>query len=296
VHVSPAFAAALVGVARAAGLTTVVDVGAGRGELTRSLLDLAPDLTLVAVEIADRPDDLPPSVTWTDVVPEGIDALVVANEWLDNIPLDVVEVDAEHVVRQIEVNVETGEERLGPPASPAQAGWLGDWWPLADAPAGARAEIGEPRDSAWADVVRRLRSGLALAIDYGHLRASRPAVGTLAAYRAGRMVAPVPDGSCDITAHVAVDAAAHAGEHLGGATGGTLLTSQRAALGALGVHGARPPLTLAHTDPQAYLSALSQAGAAGELVDPTGLGDFWWLLQAKGGTELPPSLRGLASP
>ncbi|MEQ4208003.1 SAM-dependent methyltransferase [Actinopolymorpha sp. B17G11] len=288
VHVSSAFAAALVRLAHAAGLRTVVDVGAGRGELARTLHELAPDLTLVAVEIAERPDDLPAEVTWTDEVPPGIDALVVANEWLDNVPLDVVEVDPDHVARQIEVNVETGEERFGSPVSPTQAGWLRGWWPLAGAPPGTRAEIGAPRDSAWADVVRRLRSGLALAIDYGHLRESRSAVGTLTAYRAGRMVAPVPDGSCDITAHVAVDAVAYAGEHSGGAGRGTALTSQRAALGVLGVHGGRPPLTMAHTDPRAYLAALSQASEAGELVDPAGLGGFWWLLQAKGDAELPP--------
>jgi SAM-dependent MidA family methyltransferase len=288
VHVSSAFAEAVLRLARAAGLATIVDVGAGRGELVRTLHALAPDLTLVAVELAGRPDDLPAAVAWTDAVPADIDALVVANEWLDDIPLDVVEVDSDRVVRLVEVNVESGAERLGPPVSPSQAAWLRRWWDLADASPGARAEIGAPRDTAWADVVRRLRRGLALAIDYGHLRTRRPVAGTLAAYRAGRNVAPVPDGSCDITAHVAVDAVAYAGEHSGGAGAqATVLTSQRAALGALGVHGGRPPLTLAHTDARAYLTALSRAGEVAELVDPAGLGGFWWLLQAKG-DALPP--------
>jgi hypothetical protein len=53
-----------------------------------------------------------------------------------------------------------------------------------------------------------------MAIDYGHVRVERATGawdgGTLAAYRRGRLVSPVPDGSCNITAHVAVDACAAA--------------------------------------------------------------------------------------
>jgi SAM-dependent MidA family methyltransferase len=286
VHVSPAFAGAVLRLARSAGFATVVDVGAGQGELVRTLHALAPDLTLVAVEIAERPDDLPAAVAWTDALPHDIEALVVANEWLDNVPLDVVEVDSDQVVRLVEVNTASGAERLGTPVSPTQASWLRQWWPLTGTAPGTRAEIGATRDAAWAAVVRRLRRGLALAVDYGHPRDSRPGGGTLAAYREGRVVAPVPDGSCDITAHVAIDAVASAGQRAG--AGVTALTSQRAALGALGVHGGRPPLTLAHTDPQAYVTALSRTGEAGELLDPGGLGGFWWLLQAKD-ADLPPA-------
>ncbi|MGW2851170.1 SAM-dependent methyltransferase, partial [Streptomyces sp. NPDC001215] len=103
--------------------------------------------------------------------------------------------------------------------------------------------------------------------------ASRPPFGTLTGFRAGREVAPVPDGSCDITAHVALDACALPGARL---------LTQRAALHTLGVTGARPPLTLASTDPAAYVRALAHAGAAAELTAPGGLGDFGWLLQPVG--------------
>ena len=47
-------------------------------------------------------------------------------------------------------------------------------------------------------------------MDYGHLAAARPPAGTLAAHRAGRLVPPVPDGSCDLTADVAWDSLAAA--------------------------------------------------------------------------------------
>lgn len=288
VHVSPVFAAALLRLARTVGARTVVDVGAGRGELLHALHDLDPGLGLVGVEVAERPAGLPASVRWSADLPDEVDGLLVANEWLDNIPVDVAELDDARVPRLVEVDSATGDERLGAPLGGEDLAWLADWWPLADGPPGARAEIGRPRDLAWADVVRRLRSGLALAVDYGHVRWRRPPAGTLRGYRSGRPIAPVPDRSCDITAHVAVDAVARAGERAG--ADATLLTSQRAALTALGVDGARPPLALAGSDPVGYLGALSRAGEAAELVAPGGLGDFWWLAQAKVGSADTPTV------
>ncbi|WP_020579458.1 SAM-dependent methyltransferase [Actinopolymorpha alba] len=285
VHVSSAFADAVFRLARSAGLRAVTDVGAGRGELLTTLHQFAQDLDLLGVEVANRPADLPDAVGWSDVVPDTLDGLVIANEWLDDVPLDVVEVDSGGALRLVEVQVETGDERLADPIDGRDLAWVERWWPLADAPPGSRAEVGWPRDDAWAGVVRRLRTGIAVAIDYGHLRERRPYAGTLVGYRAGRLVPPVPDGSCDLTSHVAVDAVARAGEEAGAAS--TVLTDQRSALRGLGVTGTRPPLTLAHADPGAYLAALARAGEDAELIAPGGLGDFCWLAQARN-TELPP--------
>lgn len=67
------------------------------------------------------------------------------------------------------------------------------------------------------------------------------------------------------------------------------MVTQRNALRALGVSGARPALTLASTDPTAYVRALASAGAAAELTAPGGLGDFGWLLQPVG---IPDGLAG----
>ncbi|WP_436774228.1 SAM-dependent methyltransferase [Yinghuangia sp. YIM S09857] len=284
VHASPLFAGALAWLARAAGLRTVVDVGAGRGELLVALRRIDPALALHGVDVAARPEALPPSIGWSAEVPGDVSALLVANEWLDNVPVDVVEVDAHGVPRIVEVEPGTGRERLGAEASGTDAAWLDRWWPLKGAEPGLRAEVGVPRDEAWAAAVGALSSGIAVAIDYGHERASRPLFGTLAGYRQGRAVPPVPDGTCDVTSHVAVDAIAAAGE-AAGATGTTHLT-QRTALRALGVSGARPPYELARSDPRRYLTALREAGEAGELTAREGLGSFRWMVQGVQ-TEVP---------
>ena len=276
VHASPLFAGAVLRLARRCGLTTVVDVGAGRGELLAELHRLDPALRLVAVEVADRPDDLPAGVEWLTALPSTDGALVVANEWLDNVPLDVVEL-ADEGLRVVEVSVD-GRERLGGPAPPEDARWVAEWWPLSVL--GSRAEVGRSRDEAWAAVVSSVRRGVAVAVDYAHDRAARPAGGSLTAYRRGRQVAPVPDGTCDLTAHVALDACAAAGERAGAT--GTGVTTQAEALRALGIDGARPARQEAERDPAGYLAALARAGEAAELTDPGGLGGFGWLVQAVG--------------
>jgi SAM-dependent MidA family methyltransferase len=185
---------------------------------------------------------------------------VLANEWLDNIPCDVVEADEEGAPRYVHVDPATGNEALG---EACRETWLARWWPVTGP--GTRAEVGSARDRAWADVTRRLRGGVAVAVDYGHTRETRPEHGSLAAYQHGRQVPVVPDGSRDITAHVALDS-------LGG-----YRTDQRTALRALGVDGSRPPVQRAHEDPAGYVAGLSRAGEAAELTDPEGLGGFCWV-------------------
>ncbi|MGW1257012.1 SAM-dependent methyltransferase [Streptomyces sp. NPDC002513] len=282
VHASPLFAGAvarlLCAVDEALGSPAelaFVDMAAGRGELVAGVLDaLPPDVAArtraYAVEIAGRPEGLDPRVEWLDEPPQGITGVLFANEWLDNVPVEVAEAGPDGVPRLVLVR-EDGGERLGEPVTGAEAEWLRRWWPLSAE--GCRAEIGLPRDTAWAAAVATVDRGLAVAVDYAHHAATRPPFGTLTGFRAGREVAPVPDGSCDITAHVALDACALPGARL---------LTQRAALRTLGLTGARPPLTLASTDPAAYVRALAHAGAAAELGAPGGLGDFGWLLQPVG--------------
>jgi SAM-dependent MidA family methyltransferase len=278
-HVSPLFARALVRLVREAGLDTLVDVGAGRGELLRAVHAIDPDLDLLAVEIAARPGDLPEAIAWTTALPESVEGVLVANEWLDNIPCHVVEMAPDGLARMVHVDARTGTESLGHPLSHSSvpssiAAWVDRWWPLDAAEVGTRAEVGSSRDAAWADVVGRLTRGLGVAIDYGHTRASRPPFGSLRSYVDGSEVDVLPDGSRDVTAPVAIDAVA-------GRVGGTVLT-QREALSRLGVMGARPPLDLATTDPMAYVSALSFATEAGELTSAGGLGDFLWVVTGVG--------------
>jgi hypothetical protein len=288
VHASPVFAEAVRCLARDAALSTVVDVGAGGGELLVALHALDPSLELIGVDLADRPPGLPADVSWQHEVPALAGALLVANEWLDNVPVDVGEV-ADDGWRLVLVDPATGAERLGPPPADDDATWLATWWPGEDAvgerAVGDRAEVGRPRDEAWAAAVGRLTDGLAVASDYAHDRTSRPPAGSLTGYRDGRQVPPVPDGSCDVTSHVALDACAAAGVDAGATT--TMLTTQRAALTALGVRRDAPPHELSHTDPAGYLRALSRSGEVAELTDPGGLGGFGWLLQTRGLRRVP---------
>ncbi|RYU14626.1 hypothetical protein ETU37_02945 [Nocardioides iriomotensis] len=279
VHASPLFARALVRLVREAGLDTLVDIGAGRGELLRAAHAIDPDLDLLAVEVAARPDDLPDGITWTTALPESVEGVVVANEWLDNIPCHVVEMAPDGVARMVHVDARTGTESLGHPLTHSSvpssiSAWVDRWWPLDPAEPGTRAEVGSSRDTAWADVVRRVTRGIAVTVDYGHMLESRPPFGSLRSYRDGGEVDVLPDGSRDVTAPVALDAVAER-------VAGTVLT-QRAALARLGVVGARPPLETAASDPQGYLRALSSATEAGELTADGGLGDLLWVVSVVG--------------
>ncbi|MFF1561380.1 SAM-dependent methyltransferase [Streptomyces sp. NPDC058279] len=245
----------------------LVDVGAGRGELLTGVLAALPAATAArvrpyAVERAGRPEGLDPRVRWVATPPQGTTGLLFANEWLDNVPLDVAE-DGRYVLVAPD-----GTETPGGPLEGRDRAWLDRWWPGT-----GRAEIGRARDEAWAAAVATLDRGLAVAVDYAHTREARPPYGTLTGFRGGREVPPVPDGSCDITAHVAFDACAGPGAEL---------LTQREALASLGVSGARPPLAMASSDPAGYVRALASAGEAAELTARGGLGDFGWLVQPVG--------------
>ncbi|MEW2520046.1 SAM-dependent methyltransferase [Actinacidiphila alni] len=280
-HASPLFAAAVAelltrvdaALGRPAELA-FTDMGAGRAELAAGVLAALPApvaarVRVHAVERAPRPAGLDPRIVWCAEPPRGVRGLLLANEWLDNVPLDIAETDEAGVPRQVLVRPADGAERLGGPVTGADARWLQRWWPPSAEP-GTRAEIGRTRDAAWAAAAGSLDAGLAVAVDYAHTRAGRPPYGTLTGYRDGRQVPPVPDGGCDLTAHVALDALP-----------GTART-QRAALRALGGLPTRPPLSLATTDPAAYVRALAATGEAAELTAPGGLGGFTWLTTAVG--------------
>jgi SAM-dependent MidA family methyltransferase len=281
--VTELLAEALAGLARRHGCDAVVDVGAGRGELLTAMaahsgeLMQSGELSLTGVDVVGRPAGLPDAVRWLespggDVLPAELDGLattlVIAHEWLDVVPCDVLERDDQGRLRLVEVD-DSGQERLGPPASAGQEEWCARWWP-----GGSRVEVGLARDAAWAGLVSRVSSGVVVAVDYGHERRSRPPRGSLAAHRSGHAVPPVPDGSCDVTAEVAWDslvAAAHDPRHPE-----PELVSQRTALSGLGVDAARP---VVGADTAAYLRGLQRSGAAATLLDPGGLGGLTWLIR-----------------
>lgn len=207
----------------------VVDIGAGAGELLTALHgslcvqgeEQQPRLRFTGIDVRPRPHRLPDDIDWITgeapqilrtTWPEGITGIVLAHEWLDDLPIDVVARDQHGVVREVLVDPRSGRECLGAPvpSDSSTQRWLEEWWgPVRD-----RAEIGRHRDDAWREVCSAIRSGVALAIDYAHLRAERQAGrfdgGSLVGYARGESRWPVPDGSMNITAHVALDACAAA--------------------------------------------------------------------------------------
>ncbi|HEY9437623.1 MAG TPA: SAM-dependent methyltransferase, partial [Streptomyces sp.] len=142
VHASALFASAvarlLVRTARELGRDAVdlVDMGAGRGELLAGVLGALEAeggaglaVRAYAVEIAGRPPGLDRRIRWVARPPEGAVGLLFANEWLDNVPTMVAEMDADGVARQVLVRRADGAERLGAPVTGPDARWLRRWWP-----------------------------------------------------------------------------------------------------------------------------------------------------------------------
>jgi len=262
---SPVFAEA---VRRLAGLVDdalghpdpfdLVDVGAGRGELLAALPDVPARWRLTGVDLAPGPGGM----RWSTQVP-ALEGLLLANEWLDDVPVEVLFDGRVVLVDQ------AGTESLGDAASAADLAWAQRWWPQ-----GRRVEVGRSREQAWGDAVAQVRRGLAVAVDYGHVLGDRDVFfdrrPTLTGFRDGRQVPPLPDGSCDLTAHVALDAIA--------AVAGGRVVSQRDALLRLGVDATPPPRALSTSDPRGYLALLERASQAAELLDRRTLGSFGWVL------------------
>jgi SAM-dependent methyltransferase len=268
---------------------SVVDLGAGGGELLNRLAGCRPDLTLAGVDIRDRPPGLASPTEWRrdgwdvligrwrgDEVDQllaaiGRPALVTCVEWLDDLPCRVVGADS-CGWREVVVDA-NGDETLGLPVAEDDLRWLQDWWPK-----GPRAEVGITRDAAWASIVRSLKpyGGLALMIDYGHLFANRPATGSLAGYRRGRVVPARPDRELNLAAAVAVDAVEAAGVAAGART---VLRARQ---------GDLVPRSMAATVTEDPLADLVERSELAALRSPRVWGRQWWLLQEVSATGREP--------
>ena len=126
VHASPLFAAAVAAPdqprrrgPRPPRPFDVVDVGAGRGELLTALhaalgADLADRIRLAGVEkaaAAGRAERRRSSGGATCRTPSS--GVLLATEWLDNVPLDVAEVDEAGRLRRVLVDRRPARRRLG---------------------------------------------------------------------------------------------------------------------------------------------------------------------------------------
>lgn len=294
VHASPLFAGAvarlLCRVDEALGRPAVldfVDMAAGRGELVAGVLaalpaDVVARTRAYAVEVAARPEGLDRRVQWLARPPDGVTGLLFANEWLDNVPVDVAEVDAEGVARRVLVRGD-GAERLGEPVAGAEAEWLARWWPM-PAEEGRRAEIGLPATRPGRRPWRRwtpgwrwpptTRTACPPARRSGRSRASARAGDGAGAGRVVRHHRTRGTGRVRGRPHREVHSGVRAPE--------CAHTPPARDPARARCHRRTPPLALASTDPAAYVRALASASQGAELTARGGLGDFRWLLQPVG--------------
>ena len=303
----------------------VVDIGAGDGRLLSDLLalcrleypGLAARMRPIGIDVRRRPETADRQITWiTGEAPAALHALapmglplegvVIAHEWLDTIPCDVIEIGREGQPCIVLVD-EAGNEFLGASlwdaSRCAQEGldpyplldWLDRWWPSAmpttfldegpEPVPGVRAEVGLTRDAALAVVAQSVRRGRIVVVDYCHTLEERNAgrcdLGSLIAYGQGRAVDAIPDGSCDITAHVAIDSCAEAAMDALASLGrraSVTITTQHDALASRGVTQRLPDIAMAKADSLGYARELAGATSAMELLDRNGLGAFTWLV------------------
>jgi SAM-dependent MidA family methyltransferase len=172
---------------------TVVEFGAGRREMAAAFADL---------------EYLPVDVGYGDL-PERFEGFVLANEFVDALPVDVV-TNRAGTLRQMRVHCR-GERfawTVAEEAGADAAAWVAD--AAGELSEGARIEVNLPSWD-WIDRVgESLTSGYALILDYGYSvrEAIRFPQGTLMSYRRHQAFEDVlaDPGERDITSHVAFSA------------------------------------------------------------------------------------------
>ena len=219
--------------------------------------------------------------------------MIVANEWLDDLPVEVVE-HATDGPRRVLVDPETGDETLGPLVDGPDAVWLAEWWPLDTSGIGDRAEVGRPRDTAWSAAVRSLTRGVAIAIDYRHDRGDRAGRDVVGGHAHGLRRRPTRPAGAER------ELRRHQSRRAGRMRRGRRPQWRIVVVARPATRG--PPRTrcqrrksgadLAERDRFPTPRALTRTSEAAELVRRGGLGDFGWLVQCVG-VPLPSSLAAL---
>lgn len=276
---------------QSAPIIGLVDLGAGDGALLRAVAAARPDWALLGIDVRPGPTDLPPGcdwrratwdvrsgywtgpdgrpgpAPWSDLATRGA-LLVVAHEWLDELPCRVAR------------RTPDGWELLGPDGptgrSPAadELAWLAAW-----AGSARVVEVGLTRDRAWASVADSLPwGGVLVAVDYGHRREDRPTAGGLLGYRDGHRVPPVADGRTNLSAPVAVDALAAAVESRPGVRRREISRQRDLVTRSAPVSRPSPAPHPDPAAPRATLAALVAANRRRLLADPDRWGANWWLV------------------
>jgi len=290
---------------------TVVEAGAGVGSLARAVLAAtpacAPALRYVLVErsaalaahhadhlvIDDQSGSAPgpgprpgPRIeSWPELPPGPLTGVVVANELLDNLAFDLLELtpdgwrDVAVGVAESEVaDADAGGPRLVEvrvPPPPDVAARAGRWAP--GAAVGARIPI-QDQAAAWvAGVLARLERGRLVVIDYGDSTASmarRSPDDWVRTYRDQHRGTSVLEdlGAQDITCEVALDQLTQIRAPHRVESQASFLA--RHGLAELVDEGRRIWTERAHIGDLAAIRARSRVGEAEALTDPGGLGGF----------------------
>lgn len=182
----------------------VIEFGGHRGQLRTDVLAAAPDLHYRIVETGDP-------------LPDSIEGCVFSNEFLDALPVHVVQV-IKGTWQEIYVDADF-KESPGPLSTQRLAEFLSDL-PVQHME-GYRTEVNLCALDWLADVARRLKRGWIITIDYGHERheyfAPHHRDGTLICYHQHTKNAnPYAHiGEQDITAHVEFTSLIEHGKELG---------------------------------------------------------------------------------
>ena len=296
---------------------TLLEYGAGAGTLALAVLDgLRDDRSPLAEALRYAPVELNehrraeireraagaglPLVDAAVLDDAPAAGFVVANEFLDALPVHVVEV-REGRPREVHVGIGCDgafEEVLGELSAPAVAERLAALDTAGiELTEGQRLEV-RPAVGPWAaEVGRRVAAGLVLVIDYGapavELYGPRRRAGTLMTYRGhaadGAPDAPYHDvGERDLTAHVDTTALAAALVAAGLDVIGE--TTQAELLVGCGLEDL---LRRAQAASGTAAAALELRSSVMRLLDPRHLGGFRAILAGRGIAAVPP-LRGMA--
>ncbi len=113
VNANPLFAEVILALLRREGLTkSSTSERAPASCSPHSISSTRPWSSTASISPTGRPLSIPRSAG-PRRCPTGSSGLLIANEWLDNIPCDVVELDASGTVRLVMVDPATGIESLG---------------------------------------------------------------------------------------------------------------------------------------------------------------------------------------
>ncbi|MEO5349530.1 MAG: class I SAM-dependent methyltransferase [Magnetococcus sp. YQC-3] len=282
----------------------IVEAGAGSGRLAAdivgtarrfpdfyvalryTILELSPDFQAMQrqtlAEVVSPPHGLHWCSTLGELPGDGIEGVLLSNEFLDAFPVHWLEM-GEEGLREIGVvwgedGLSTRQMPLSPPLLPDCLARLG-----VELPVGMQTEIGLAASSWMAEAARVLKRGVILSIDYGYTQteyySSALPQGTLCGfYRHQQVTDPLQHpGEMDLTAHVNFTAVARAGEENGLTTLG--YTTQAWFLLGLGV--LQRLEMLARSQREEAHQAVRQTVM--RLIMPQGMGDrFKCLAQGRG--------------